>query len=174
MRIGCGRLVAVLWTLLMKDTSRPRKHHEGRLFSATNLLSPSAEAIRQRAAQRGVRSGREEAMAGGRIPCAGKTYTFHTQDVYVSRSKRIRFHRQTYTFCSRYVYVLMRRGIRSGRATDEARTLSEGESRVKAQALGEGSSGQLARREYSKPPAGATRTAAGGFTLAGVTLERER
>ena len=63
--------------------------------------------------------------------------------------------------------------IRSGRATDEARTLSEGESRVKAQALGEGSSGQLARREYSKPPAGTTRTAAGGFALAGVTLERE-
>ena len=152
MRIGCGRLVAVLWTLLMKDTSRPGKHHEGRLFSATNLLSPSAEAIRQRAAQRGVRSGREEAMAGGRIPCAGKTYTF----------------------CSRYVYVLMRRGIRSARATDEARTLSEGESRVKAQALGEGSSGQLARREYSKPPAGATRTAAGGFALAGVIQERER
>ena len=113
-------------------------------------------------------------MAGGRIPCAGKTYTFPAQDVYVSRSKRIRFHRQTYTFCSRYVYVLMRRGIRSGRATDEARTLSEGESRVKAQALGEGSSGQLARREYSKPPAGATRTAAGGFALAGVTQERER
>ena len=32
MRIGCGRLVAVLWTLLKKDTSRPGKHHEGRLF----------------------------------------------------------------------------------------------------------------------------------------------
>ena len=63
--------------------------------------------------------------------------------------------------------------IRSARATDEARTLSEGESRVKAQALGEGSSGQLARREYSKPPAGATWTAAGGFALAGVIQERE-
>ena len=33
MRIGCGRLVAVLWTLLMKDTSLPGKHYEGRLFS---------------------------------------------------------------------------------------------------------------------------------------------
>ena len=113
-------------------------------------------------------------MAGGRIPCAGKTYTFHTQDVYVSRSKRIRFHRQTYTFCSRYVYVLMRKGIRSGRATDEAGTLSEGKSRVKAQALSEESSGLLADKGYSKLPAGATRTAAGGFALAGVTQEQER
>ena len=113
-------------------------------------------------------------MAGGRIPCAGKTYTFPAQDVYVSRSKRIRFHRQTYTFCSRYVYVLMRRGIRSGRATDEAGTLSEGEGRAKAQALGEGSSGLPAGEGYSKPPAGATRTAAGGFALAGVIQERER
>ena len=127
-----------------------------------------------RAAQRGVREGREEAMAGGRIPCAGKTYTFHAQDVYVSHSKRIRFHRQTYTFCSRYVYVLMRRGIRSARATDEAGTLSEGEGRAKAQALGEESSGLLAIEGYSKPPAGATRTAAGGFALAGVIQERER
>ena len=104
-----------------------------------------------RATQRGIREGREEAVAGGGIPCAGKTYTFHTQDVYVSRSKRIRFHRQTYTFCSRYVYVLMRRGIRSGRATDEARTLSEGESRVKVQTLGEGSSG-LCRQGIQQAP----------------------
>ena len=113
-------------------------------------------------------------MAGGRIPCGGKTYTFPAQDVYVSRSKRIPFHRQTYTFCSRYVYVSMRRGIRSGRATDEAGTLSEGEGRAKAQALGERRSGLLAGEGYSKPPAGATRTAAGGFALAGVTQERER
>ena len=174
MRIGCGRLVAVLWTLLMKDTSRPGKHHEDRLFSATNLLSPSAEAVRLRAAQRGVRSGREEAVAGGRIPCAGKTYTFHAQDVYVSHSKRIRFHRQTYTLCSRYVYVLMRKGIRSARATDEVATLSEGEGRAKAQALGEGRSGLPVGEGYSKPPAGATWTAAGGFALAGVIQERER
>ena len=113
-------------------------------------------------------------MAGGRIPCAGKTYTFHAQDVYVSCPRRIRFHRQTYTFCSRYVYVPRRKGIRSGRATDEAGTLSEGEGRAKAQALGEGRSGLLASEGYSKPPAGATRTAAGGFALAGVTQERER
>ena len=65
-------------------------------------------------------------------------------------------------------------GIRSGRATDEAGTLSEGEGRAKAQALGEGSSGLHAIEGYSKPPAGATRTAAGGFALAGVTQERER
>ena len=65
-------------------------------------------------------------------------------------------------------------GIRSGRATDEAGTLSEGESRAKVQALGEGSIDLLASEGYSKPPAGATRTAAGGFALAGVTLERER
>lgn len=64
--------------------------------------------------------------------------------------------------------------IRSGRATDEAGTLSEGEGRAKAQALGEGRSGLLASEGYSKPPAGATRTAAGGFALAGVTQERER
>jgi len=110
-----------------------------------------------RASQRGVRSGREEAVAGGRIPCAGKTYTFHAQDVYVSCSKRIRFHRQTYTFCSRYVYVLMRRGIRSGRATDEAGTLSEGESRAKVQALREGSSGLLAGERDTASPQQAPR-----------------
>ena len=90
-------------------------------------------------------------MAGGRIPCAGKTYTFHAQDVYVSRSKRIRFHRQTYTFCSRYVYVLMRKGIRSGRATDEAGTLSEGEGRAKAQALGEKVAACLQARDTASP-----------------------
>ena len=65
-------------------------------------------------------------------------------------------------------------GIRSARATDEAGTLSEGEGRAKAQALGEGSSGPPAGKGYSKPPAGATRRAAGGFALAGVTQERER
>ena len=95
------------------------------------------------------------------------------EDVYLVREKRIRFHRQTYTFCSRYVYVLMRKGIRSARATDEAATLSEGEGRAKAQALGEERIDLLAGEGYSKPPAGATRTAAGGFALAGVTLERE-
>ena len=75
--------------------------------------------------------------------------------------------------CGQNVYVLMRRGIRSGRATDEAGTWSEGEGRAKAQALGEESSGLLASEGYSKPPAGATRTAAGGFALAGVIQERE-
>ena len=104
----------------------------------------------------------------------GRTYTLCGQDVYVSCPRRIRFTLETYTFCSRYVYVLMRRGIRSARATDEAGTLSEGEGRAKAQALGEGSSGLPAGKGYSKPPAGATRTAAGGFALAGVTQERER
>ena len=102
--------------------------------------------------QWGVRAGRVEAVERGRIPCAGKTYTFHAQDVY----------------------VLMRRGIRSGLATDEAGTLSKGEGRAKVQALGEGSSGLLAIEAYSKPLAGATWTAAGGFALAGVTQERER
>ena len=52
-------------------------------------------------------------MAGERIPCAVKTYTFHAQDVYVSRSKRIRFRRKTYTFYSRYVYVRTKEGIGS-------------------------------------------------------------
>ena len=66
------------------------------------------------------------------------------------------------------------RGVRSTLATDEAGTLIEGESRAKVQALREGRSGLLASEGYSKPPAGATRTAAGGFALAGVTLERER
>ena len=80
---------------------------------------------------------------------------------------------RTYTLCGQNVYVLMRRGIRSGRATDEAGTWSEGEGRAKAQALGEESSGLLASEGYSKPPAGTTWTAAGGFTLAGVTQERE-
>ena len=64
--------------------------------------------------------------------------------------------------------------IRSGRATDEAATLSEGEGRAKAQALGEGRSGLPAVKGYSKPPAGATRRAAGSFALAGVIQERER
>ena len=49
-----------------------------------------------------------------------------------------------------------------------------GESEQQEQALGEESSGLPAGEGYSKPPAGATRTAAGGFALAGVTLERER
>ena len=49
-----------------------------------------------------------------------------------------------------------------------------GESEQQEQALGEESSGLPAGEGYSKPPAGATRTAAGGFTLAGVTQERER
>ena len=52
-------------------------------------------------------------MAGEHIPCVGKTYTFRAQDVYVSRSKRIRFRRKTYTFYSRYVYVRTREGIGS-------------------------------------------------------------
>ena len=94
--------------------------------------------------------------------------------VYLVRAKRIRFMPKTYTFCSRYVYVLRRKGIRSGRTTDEAGTLSEGEGRAKAQALGEGSSGLLASEGYSKPPAGATWTAAGGFALAGVIQEQEQ
>ena len=142
----------------MKDTSRPGKHHEDRLFLQQTSSTPL-----QKRYGRGRRSG--AFVRGGR--------RLWREDVYLVRAKRIRFHRQTYTFCSRYVYVLMRRGIRSGRATDEAGTLSEGEGRAKAQALGEESSGQLARREYSKPPAGATRTAAGGFALAGVTQEQE-
>ena len=52
-------------------------------------------------------------MAGERTPCVGKTYTFHAQDVYVSRSKRIRFRRKTYTFYLRYVYVRTKEGIGS-------------------------------------------------------------
>ena len=158
MRIGCGRLVAVLWTLLRKTLPVLGSTTKLGFFcdKPPQLLCRSGTAkggtMRGlRAAQRGVRSGRKEAVAGGRIPCAGKTYTFHTQDVYVSHSKRIRFHRQTYTFCSRYVYVLMRRGIRSGRATDEAGTLSEGEGRAKAQALGEGSGACLQARDTASP-----------------------
>ena len=46
------------------------------------------------------------------IPCLGKTYTFHAQDVYVLSSKRIRFHRKTYTFCPRNVYVSLVEGLR--------------------------------------------------------------
>ena len=66
------------------------------------------------------------------------------------------------------------RGVRSGLATDDAGTLSEGEGRAKVQALREGSSGLLASEGYIKPPAGATRAAAEGFALVGVTQERER
>ena len=36
-----------------------------------------------------------------RIPCLGKTYTFHAQDVYVLSSKRIRFTRGGYTSYSK-------------------------------------------------------------------------
>ena len=49
---------------------------------------------------RGVCSGWEETMAGGRIPCAGKTYTFHAQDVYVLLTIRIRSEEEGYTFGS--------------------------------------------------------------------------
>ena len=40
-----------------------------------------------------------------------KTYTFHDQNVYVSRSKRIRFRHKTYTFPTQDVYVLLERRI---------------------------------------------------------------
>ena len=128
----------------MKDTSRPGKHHEGRLF-----LRQTSSAPLQKDKAGGGASGRSFGAGGG---CGGRTYTL----------------------CGQNVYVLMRRGIRSARATDEAGTLSEGEGRAKAQALGEGSGGLHAIEGYSKPPAGATRTAAGGFALAGVIQERER
>ena len=137
MRIGCGRLVAVLWTLQMKDTSLLRKHHEGRLFLRQTSSAPLQKRYGKgrhnaggEGGDAGVRERREEVMAGGRIPCAGKTYTF----------------------CSRYVYVLTRKCIRSGRATDEAGTLSEGESRVKAQALGERRSGSACKRGIQQAP----------------------
>ena len=57
--------------------------------------------------------GQEKAVAGERIHWLGKTYTFHAQDVYVSRSKRIRF--------TRYVYVRTREGTRSTDTSDEVR-----------------------------------------------------
>ena len=151
MRIGCGRLVAVLWTLLMKDTSPPGKHHEDRLF-----LRQTSSAPLQKRYGKGRRSG--AFVRGGR--------RLWREDVYLVRAKRIRFHRQTYTFCSRYVYVLMRRGIRSGRATDEAGTLSEGESRVKVQALGEGSSG-LCRQGIQQAPSRRHEDGCWGLCLSG-------
>lgn len=49
--------------------------------------------------QKAVRSLPSKPMVRRRIRLAGKTYTFHGQNVYVSRSERIRFHRKTYTFC---------------------------------------------------------------------------
>ena len=52
-------------------------------------------------------------MAGERTPYVGKTYTFHAQDVYISRSKHIRFRRKTYTFYLRYIYVRTKEGIGS-------------------------------------------------------------
>ena len=61
---------------------------------------------------------------------------------------------RTYTLCGQNVYVLMRRGIRSGRATDEAGTWSEGEGRAKAQALGERRSGSACRRGIQQAPRG--------------------
>ena len=130
MRIGCGRLVAVLWTLLMKDTSLPGKHHEGRLFLRQTSSAPLQKRYGKGRYNAGAEGGASGCSFGAGGGCDGRTYTL----------------------CGHNVYVLMRRGIRSARATDEARTLSEGESRVKAQVLGEGSSGQLAKREYSKPP----------------------
>ena len=49
--------------------------------------------------QKAVRSLPSKPMVRRRIHLASKTYTFHGPNVYVSRSKRIRFHRKTYTFC---------------------------------------------------------------------------
>ena len=49
---------------------------------------------------RGIREGREEAVAGGRIPCAGKTYTFSPPNVYVVLAIRIRLDEKGYTFGS--------------------------------------------------------------------------
>ena len=65
-------------------------------------------------------------MAGERIPCAEKTYTFRAQDVCVSRSKRIRFRRKTYTFYSRYVYVRTKEGIGSTDTSDAVGEVGEG------------------------------------------------
>ncbi len=45
---------------------------------------------------------------------------------------------------------------------------------AKGKAERRGRTALLAGEGYSKPPAGATWTAAGGFALAGVTQERER
>ena len=135
MRIGCGRLVAVLWTLLMKDTSRLGKHHEGRLFlrqtSSAPLLKRYGEGWYNAGAE-GDTAGRSFGAGGS---CDGRTYTLCRQNVYVLCPRRIRFTLETYMFCSQYVYVLMRRGIRSGRATDEAGTWSEGEGRAKGEAF---------------------------------------
>ena len=106
-------------------------------------------------------------MAGGRIPCAGKTYTFYAQDVYVSRSKRIRFAHDTYTPRGGRIYVRLTRP-RMLVLLEKDETAQRGRhSRRERTAL-------LAGEGYSKPPAGATRTAAGGFALAGVIQERER
>jgi len=68
-----------------------------------------------RAAQRGVREGREEAVAGGRIPCAGKTYTFSPPNVYVLLTIRIRLDEIGYTFgpCNRWSRYFERRGRQS-------------------------------------------------------------
>ena len=144
MRIGCGRLVAVLWTLLRKTLP---------FLGSTTKVGFFCDKPPQPLCRSGTAKGgtaRRSFGTGG--SCDGRTYTLCGQNVYVSCSKRIRFHRQTYTFCSRYVYVLMRRGIRSGRATDEAGTLSEGESRVKAQALGERRSGSACKRGIQQAP----------------------
>ena len=142
----------------MKDTSRPGKHHEGRLFLRQTSSAPLQKRYgKGRYSGAFVRGGRRlwredvYLVRAKRIRFMPKTYTFHARNVYVFTAKRIRFHRQTYMLCSRYVYVLMRRGIRSARATDEAGTLSEGEGRAKAQALGEGSSG-LCRQGIQQAP----------------------
>ena len=152
MRIGCGRLIAVLWTLLMKDASRLGKHHKGRLFLRQTSSAPLQKRYGKGRYNAGAEGGASGCSFGAGGGCDGRTYTL----------------------CGHNVYVLTRRGIRSARATDEAGTLSEGEGRAKVQALREGSGGLPAGKGYSKPPAGATRTAAGGFALAGVTQERER
>ena len=112
MRIGCGRLVAVLWTLLMKDTSLLRKHHEGRLFLRQTSSAPLLKRYGKGRYNEGAEGGTAGRLFGVGRGYGGRTYTLCGQNVYVSCPRRIRFTLETYTFSPPNVYVLLTIRIR--------------------------------------------------------------
>ena len=152
MRIGCGRLVAVLWTLLRKTLPF--------LGSTTKIGffcdKPPQPLCRSGTAKDGA-AGCSLGAGGG---CDERTYTLCGQNVCVLLAIR-----NTSRGGGVYVRLTQPRMLVLLEKDETAQRGRHSRRERTALPVGEG---------YSKPPAGATRTAAGGFALAGVIQERER